>query len=117
VLVPVAVSRASDLALVERVTLDVANATVRDVVGAITDSAPSIIYPLGFDDYVVRFTVTLRVAGYADQQPVRAAFIQRLEARYLAEGITMYYPVAQPPMNGHPSGAVSRADERVARPS
>ena len=65
----------------------------------------------------MRFTATLRLARYTDHPPVRAAFIQRLEARYLAEGITMYYPVGQLPTSGHLPGEVPRQDEHAVRPS
>ena len=95
VAIPVAVGRGSNMAEVERITLDVANSVAHDVDGVAADVPPTISYPLGFEDYVVRFAVTFRVLSYAHQGAVRSALVQRLEARYLREGITMFYPVGR----------------------
>ena len=93
-------------AILERVTLEVARSLADDVEGALAEPAPSIICPLGFDDYVIRFSVTIRVSDYVAQHAVRAVFVQRLESRYLAEGITMFYPVGQVLANGHVPGGL-----------
>jgi small-conductance mechanosensitive channel len=107
--VPVAVSRGCDVDHVERVTLDVAGSVAREVAGVDASVPPTIGYPLGFDDYVLRFTVTFRVESHGRQGVVRSALVQRLERRYLAEGITMVHPLGAPtPM--HQNGHEARTD-------
>jgi small-conductance mechanosensitive channel len=91
--VPIAVSRDCDVRHVERVTLDVANAVALDVPGVLRDAPPVVGFPLGIDDYVLRFCVTFRVESHARRGAVQSAFVRRLEGRYVAEGISVAHPV------------------------
>jgi small-conductance mechanosensitive channel len=91
VLVPVGVSYTSDLAKVERVTLEVAAQTLKEVPGGIGEFQPLIRYSR-LSEYSVNFNVVLRVAHYTDQYLIIHEFIKRLFDRFKAEGIEIPFP-------------------------
>jgi len=91
VIVPVGVSYASDLAGVERVALDVAADTLREVAGGVRDFQPLVRYNR-LSEYSVDFSVVLRVAHSTDQYLVVHEFIKRLFDRFRAEGIEIPFP-------------------------
>lgn len=91
-LVQVGVDYASDLAHVERVTIDVARDVQRSVPGAVPTFEPFIRYHT-FADFSINFTVILRVKTFVDQYLVKHEFVKRLHTRYNREGITIPFPI------------------------
>lgn len=83
---PVTVDFDSDLALVERVTLEVAREVLAGPGRAIDGFEPAVRYN-AFTDIGVRFSVILRVKEYQEQYRIRHEFLRRLHERYRAEGI------------------------------
>lgn len=99
---PVAVAFDSDLAKVERVTLEVAREVLADPAWTIPGFEPAIRYN-AFTDLGVRFSVILRIKEYEEMYRLRHEFYKRLHDRYLKEGIGL----AQPPCPltiGKPAG-------------
>jgi small-conductance mechanosensitive channel len=90
-LVQVGVSYASDLAQVERVTIEEATAVQREVEGAVREFQPFIRYN-AFGDSSVNFTVILRVREFVDRYLVTHEFMKRLHRRYQREGIEIPFP-------------------------
>lgn len=91
VLVDVTVHYHSDLALVERVTVEVAKQVMQTVAGGVPTFEPFIRYhTLGQSG--IQFTVILFGKEFADQYLIRHELIKRLQARYAHEGIVMPYP-------------------------
>lgn len=90
-LVQVGVSYGSDLAAVERATLEVARDTLREVEGGVAGFDPFIRYHT-FGDSAIGFTVILRVREYAARFLVIHEFVKRLHRRYAAEGIEIPFP-------------------------
>jgi small-conductance mechanosensitive channel len=91
VLVDVGVSYGSDLAHVERVTIEVAREVMRDVEGGVPAFEPFIRYN-AFGDSSVNFTAILRGREFTSQFLIKHEFIKRLHARYAAEGIEIPFP-------------------------
>jgi small-conductance mechanosensitive channel len=91
VLVQAGVSYASDLAHVERVTVEVAGEVMREVEGGVPGFEPFIRYNQ-FGDSSVNFTVILRGQEFASRYLVMHEFIKRLHARYAVEGIEIPFP-------------------------
>jgi small-conductance mechanosensitive channel len=91
VLVTVGVSYGSDLAHVERVTIEVAREVMRDVEGGVPAFEPFIRYN-EFGDSSVNFTAILRGKEFTSQFLVKHEFIKRLHARYSMEGIEIPFP-------------------------
>ena len=92
VLVEVGVHYHSDLEQVERVTLEVARQTLKEVQGGVKNFEPSIRYhTLG--EYSINFTVILRAQEFVDHYLIKHEFIKRLHKRYAQEGIVIPYPV------------------------
>ncbi len=89
----VAVGRDQDVDRVDQVTLDVARQVMANVPGGVPDWKPFIRYPQGLADYIMRFTVALRVQNYEAQYPVTAEFFRQLQERYRQEGITIPFPL------------------------
>jgi small-conductance mechanosensitive channel len=87
--VSVAVARDSDLQHVEQVALEIAAQVLRDVPGGVSSWQPFIRYPYGLQEYMIRFSVWLRVQHYIDQFTVGYEFARRLQERFLHEGIHM----------------------------
>lgn len=92
VLVQVGVHYESDLEDVERVTVEVAKETLKEVQGGVGDFDPFIRYHT-FADFSINFTVILRAQEFVDNYLIKHEFIKRLHKRYAAEGITIPYPI------------------------
>jgi small-conductance mechanosensitive channel len=92
VLVQVGVSYNSDLAHVERVTIEVAKDIQQTVTGAIADFQPFIRYHT-FDSSSINFTVIMRAKEFVDNYLMKHEFIKRLHARYAQEGIVIPWPI------------------------
>ena len=86
VVVDVAVSYASDLRHVERVTVEVAQAVMSEVEGGVPTFTPFIRYN-SFGDVGIHLSVILRGKDYVAQYLIRHEFIKRLHERYRAEEI------------------------------
>ena len=81
----------SDLARVERVTLEVARQVLQSVPGAVAQFEPLIRYhTLG--EFGVNFTVLLRAKSFLDQSLITHEFIKRLLPRYRQEGLAIPCP-------------------------
>ena len=89
--VKVSVARGSDLALVERVALEVARAVQRDVEGAVHDYAPAILFQ-GYGESSVDLLAVLRSVRYDTRGALIHEFIRRIDARFTAEGIEVPFP-------------------------
>lgn len=86
VLIDLAVTYESDLEAVERLTIDVARAALREVEGAVPEFEPFIRFHT-FGDSSVEFTVVLRVREFTNQFLLRHEFLKRIQRRYAREGI------------------------------
>jgi small-conductance mechanosensitive channel len=91
VTVPVGVSYDSDLERVERVTIEVAKESMKEVQGAAAGFEPFIRYTQ-FGDSAIQFSVILRVQSFADRFPITHDFIKRLHGRYAKERIEIPFP-------------------------
>ncbi|HZD18451.1 MAG TPA: mechanosensitive ion channel family protein [Actinomycetota bacterium] len=92
VLLDVGVDYESDLAEVERVTMDVAAQVMRDVDGGVPGFEPFIRYHT-FGDSSINFTTILRAREFTDQYLIKHEFVKRLHERFRAEGITIPFPI------------------------
>jgi len=90
--VPVGVHYDSDLAHVERVTIDVARNVVSEIEGAVPGFDPYIRYK-EFGDSSINFMVIMHVQAYTQHFLVQHEFIKRLHARYREEGIVIPFPM------------------------
>jgi small-conductance mechanosensitive channel len=86
VIVPVSVSYGSDLAKVEKVTVDVGKHILKTVQGGVKDFEPFIRYNK-FGDSGIHFSVILRAQTFVDQYLITHEFIKELHRRYGDEGI------------------------------
>ncbi len=100
--IPVGVDYASDPRQVERVLLDVAVQSAREVPGLIADPAPVVRFAPGFGPASLDFTLNCQVASYADQVAVQSELRSRIVERFRAEGIEF------PPV----PGSIPRQKER-----
>ncbi|MFA5891105.1 MAG: mechanosensitive ion channel family protein [Actinomycetota bacterium] len=82
----------SDLASVERVTIDVAREVMREVPGGVPQFDPFIRYHT-FGDHSIRFTVVLRSIESSSEDAIKHEFVKRLHERYKREGIEIPIPV------------------------
>lgn len=112
----VGVSYFSDLAHVERVTVEVARQVLADTPGAVANYEPSIWYT-DFGDSNINFWAVLRAHSYLDSWLVKHRFIKALFSRYEEEGIEISFPnrnvfirdgslkppLAEPPQDGTPA--------------
>ncbi|WP_411104539.1 mechanosensitive ion channel family protein [Streptomyces sp. cmx-4-9] len=105
ILVQAGVGYESDLEQVERVTLDVVDAVMADVAGAVPEHEALVRFHT-FADSRINFTVILGVGEFSDQYRIKHEFIKRLHQRFRAEGISIPAPTrtvslhpdqAQPP--------------------
>jgi small-conductance mechanosensitive channel len=101
VLVEVGVSYDSDLAKVERVTIEVAREIMRTVSGGISDFQPFIRYHT-FSDFSINFTVIMRGREFVDQYLIKHEFVKRLHERYEMERIEIPFPVRTVHIKGEP---------------
>ncbi|MEW5894224.1 MAG: mechanosensitive ion channel family protein [Candidatus Omnitrophota bacterium] len=92
VLVEVGVHYQSDLEKVERVTVEVARQTLREVPGGVSGFDPFIRYHT-FDASSINFSVILRAKEFVDGFLLKHEFIKRLQKRYAQEGITIPFPI------------------------
>jgi small-conductance mechanosensitive channel len=92
VLFNVGVSYDSDLELVERVTIEVANEVMQEVDGGVASFEPFIRYN-DFADFRVNFTVILRGLEFVNQYLIKHEFVKRLHKRYRQEGIVIPCPI------------------------
>ena len=90
------VAYASDLAHVERITVEVARGVMREVPGGIVDFEPSIRFHT-LSDTSVRLTVNLRAREFNDQALLKHEFVKRAMARFQAEGIVIPHTAPAPP--------------------
>ncbi len=81
------VDRASDLALVERVALEVGQASMKEVAGARAHGRCVRAIFRGFADIGIRVSIGLRVRHFVDQFRVKHEVIKRLQARLMQENI------------------------------
>ncbi len=98
VLVQVGVSYKSDLAQVERVTIEVATEVMKNVEGGVPEHQPFIRYHT-FGDSSINFSVILRAREFVDQYLIKHEFIKRLHARYKKERIEIPLPQLVVTMN------------------
>jgi len=92
VVVNVGVAHGSELARVERVTLEVARQVQAEVEGAVRAFEPLLRFQ-GFGPSSIDFVVILRAARYDVRGLLIHEFVKQLDARYAAEGITIPFPV------------------------
>lgn len=92
VLVQVGVGYKSDLARVEKVTIEVAQDIQRTVEGGVRGFEPIMRYHT-FDSSSINFTVAMRAQHFVDQILMKHEFIKRLHARYQQEGIDISWPL------------------------
>jgi len=91
VLVPMGVSYGADLALVERVTLEVASEVVARVPEAASSFTPVVRFN-AFGDSSVNFVLVFRAKVFTDRGTVVHELIKALKARFDAEGIEIPFP-------------------------
>ncbi|HOG15927.1 MAG TPA: mechanosensitive ion channel family protein [Syntrophales bacterium] len=89
---PVSVGYDSDLAHVERVTVEVAKEVMAEVEGGIPGFEPAVRYQK-FGDSGIDLNVVLRAKEFVDQYALKHEMIKRLLVRYRKEGIDIPYPV------------------------
>lgn len=101
----------SDLEQVERVTLEVARETLREVSGT-APAQPPLLFFHGFGEFSLNLVVLLRVREYFDQYRARHLFIKRLLARFQQEGIRIPFPIRefQMQVSSESAGVVSPPD-------
>jgi small-conductance mechanosensitive channel len=92
VLVQVGVDYDSDLAKVERVTIEVARDVMQTVQGGVPSTEPFIRYHT-FADSSINFSVIMRGREFTDQYLIKHEFIKRLHDRYAREGISIPFPI------------------------
>lgn len=91
VVVPVSVSYDSDLAKVERVTLEVADHVQKMHEGAVKGFKPVVRYA-SFGDSGINFNVVMRASEFVESGPMTHIFIAQLHSRYAKEGIEIPFP-------------------------
>jgi small-conductance mechanosensitive channel len=91
VVVQVGVSYDSDLAFVEKVTIEEAKVTLQRVQGGVGEFEPFIRFN-AFGDSSINLSVILRVRAFADRYLTTHEFMKRLHARYAKEGIEIPFP-------------------------
>ncbi|MCA9674370.1 MAG: mechanosensitive ion channel family protein [Kofleriaceae bacterium] len=83
---------ASDLELVERVTIEVGREVLGSVTGGVADFTPLVRFHT-FNSSSIDFSVILRVKTYVDNYLLKHEFIKRLQKRYAAENISIPFPI------------------------
>lgn len=89
--VDVGVDYASDLERVEKITLEVAQETLKEVSEAVSSFAPAVRWK-AFGDSAVQLSVLLKAKDYVGQYAIRNAFMKKLLRRYHAETIVIPFP-------------------------
>ncbi|MGD0483484.1 MAG: mechanosensitive ion channel family protein [Gemmatimonadales bacterium] len=103
VAVKVGVAHGSDLAAVERVTLEVAREAQREAPGGARAHEPVLRFHTAGES-AMEFNVVLRTTHFDSRGPLVSEFLKRLDARYRKEGIRLAETVR----------VVRLADERLA---
>ena len=88
--IPLGVSYGSNLAYVEKVTIDVAHEILQETDGGVTSFEPYVRY-ISFGESSINFYAILRVKTFTDQALVRHEFIKRLYTRYAKENIILSF--------------------------
>jgi small-conductance mechanosensitive channel len=101
-LVQMGVAYGSDLAAVERTTIEVAREVLTQVEGGVAGFDPFIRFHT-FGNSSIDFTVILRVKTFTDRYLVTHEFVKRVKARFDREGIEIPFPqrvvhMATPPV-------------------
>ena len=90
--VRVGVSYDSDLKMVERISVEVAEQTLEAVTGNKPSESPHVRYR-AFGDSSIDFDVLLPANKFSDQFVIRHEFIKNLHERYNQEGIEIPFPI------------------------
>lgn len=88
---PVGVAYDSDLAEVEKTTIEVAKRMQQAVDGAMPDFEPSVRYR-SFEDSNIKFTISLRAKDYTGKEKLVHEFVKALKERYDKDGIEISFP-------------------------
>ena len=102
--VEVGVAYDSDLRRVERITVEVGKAVLREVQGGVGEFEPFIRYHT-FGDFAIQFSVILRAREFTDQYLIKHEFIKRLHERYRQEGIEIPFPIRTVELRGGATAA------------
>jgi small-conductance mechanosensitive channel len=89
--VDLAVSYDADLALVERVLLEIARDVLQNVPGGVSDFKPIVLFK-GFGESSLPVTCVLRARSYLDRANLIDQFTRRAQARFVQEGIEIPFP-------------------------
>jgi small-conductance mechanosensitive channel len=92
-LIPVGVSYDSDPEEVERILVDVATSSARDIAGLLAEPAPFVRFIPGFGDSSLNFTLICQVAEFVDQYMVQHQLRKRIFARFREAGIEIPFPI------------------------
>ena len=92
VLINLGVHYDSDLARVEKVTMEVGKEIMKEVTGGVAEFEPFIRYHT-FNAFSIDFSVILRAHEYVDQYLIKHEFVKRLHKRFAKEGIVIPYPI------------------------
>ncbi len=92
VLVQVGVHYDSDLAKVEKVTMEVGEEVLKTIQGGVNSFKPFIRYHT-FNNFSIDFTVILRCQEFVDNYLIKHEFIKALHKRFREEEITIPYPI------------------------
>lgn len=98
VLIEVGVDYSSDLEHVERVTVEVAKETLKEVPGGVEKFEPFMRYHT-FGDSSINFRVHLRCQEFFDRFLLQHEFVKRLKKRYDQENINIPFPIRTVIMN------------------
>lgn len=108
VVVTVTVAYDSDLDLVERVSVAVAQEVMRTVPGGAPDFQPVVRFT-ALGDYSVTFSVVMQGKQMSDQALITHEFIKRIRRRYREEGIRIPVPIQQVRLREEPAAPSSAA--------
>lgn len=89
--VKLGISYNSDLENVEKITIEVAKAVLKEVPGGVPEFEPEFRF-IQFGDSSIYFRVTLRAVDFNYQYPIRHEFIKRIHKRYGEESIEIPHP-------------------------
>jgi small-conductance mechanosensitive channel len=82
----------TDLAMVERVAIEVARETHKDIIGGVPTAEPLVRFT-EFGDYSIKFNIILRAKQWNDQFLLKHEFIKRLHKRFAQERISIPHPI------------------------
>jgi small-conductance mechanosensitive channel len=81
-----------DMALLERVALEVAREVMKEVEGGVPDFEP-LIRLHTFDEFSIGFEVELQITEHGSQFLIKHEFLKQLHDAYQREGIEMSLPI------------------------